>query len=119
MGKAFYVGRSTRTRASVPVLRTLWTFQGRGRRVPTFFFVPTHDTILVYMVTFEELVAEIRKDAPGKVMAVSYAGIKFAREVGIDCWHLAGTMCFQHVIHDHGTPEEQLRLRDLNVGYPW
>ena len=70
-------------------------------------------------VTFEELVAEIRKDAPGRVTVVSYESIKFARDVGIDCWDLAGTMCFQHVIHDHGTPEEKQRLREMKVGYPW
>jgi hypothetical protein len=68
-------------------------------------------------VTFEELVAEVRKDVPGRVTTVSYAGIKFARDAGIDCWHLAGSMCFQHVIHDHGTPEEKQRLREMRAGY--
>ena len=70
-------------------------------------------------VTFEILIAEIRKDAPGRVTVVSYESIQFSRECGIECWHLAGTMCFQHVIHEHGTPEEQQRLREMKVGYPW
>ena len=68
---------------------------------------------------FDGLVKEMRTVAPGRVTVVSYKGIRFARECGIDCWHLAGTMAFQNWIHDHGTPEEQQRLRDMKVGYPW
>jgi hypothetical protein len=68
-------------------------------------------------MTFDELVSELRQENPGKVTVVSYAGIKFARDCGIDVWYLAGSMCFQHVIHDHGTEEEKQRLRDLEVGY--
>jgi hypothetical protein len=71
-------------------------------------------------MTFDDVVKELRTvAAPGRVTVVSYEGIKFARECGIDCWHLAATMCFQHVIHDHGTPEEQQRMREMHVGYPW
>lgn len=66
-------------------------------------------------VSFDELVTEIRKDH--QVTVVSYAGIKFARDCGIDCWHLAGSMSFQKVIHLHGSEEEKQRLRDLKVGY--
>ena len=68
-------------------------------------------------VSFDELVNDARKDNPGRVTVVSYAGIKFARDCGIDCWHLSGSMTFQKVIHDHGGDEEKQRLRDLNVGY--
>lgn len=68
---------------------------------------------------FDALKKEMRAVAPGRVTVVSYQGIKFARDVGIDCWHLAGTMCFQHVIRDHGTSEEQARIRAMGVGYPW
>jgi hypothetical protein len=71
------------------------------------------------MIPFDELLSELRKENPGRVTVVSYAGIKFARDCGIDVWYLAGSMCFQHVIHDHGTPEEEQRLRDMKVGYPW
>lgn len=69
------------------------------------------------LIPFDSVVSELRKENPGRVTVVSYAGIKFARECGIDCWHLAGSMAFQHVIHDFGTPEEKQRLRDLKVGY--
>lgn len=69
------------------------------------------------LVSFDELVAENRKEMPGRVTVVSYDSIKFARNAGIDCWDLAGTMSFQHVIHDFGTPEEKQRLRELKVGY--
>jgi hypothetical protein len=70
-------------------------------------------------IPFDEVVSELRQEFPGQVTVVSYAGIKFARDAGIDCWHLAGSMSFQHIIHDFGTPEEKQRLRDLKVGYPW
>jgi hypothetical protein len=44
-------------------------------------------------MTFEELVAEIRQDAPpGSVTVVSYEGIKFARDAGIDCLALGGSL---------------------------
>jgi hypothetical protein len=67
-------------------------------------------------VTFEELVAEIRKDAPGHVTTVSYAGIKFARDAGIDCWYLAGSLAFQHVIYDHGTPRRTAATEGFEGG---
>ena len=54
-------------------------------------------------VTFEELVAEIRKDAPGRVTVVSYDGLKFALDCGIDVWDFAETYTLQAVIRDHGT----------------
>jgi hypothetical protein len=70
-------------------------------------------------VAFEDLVAEMRREFPGRLTVVSYAGLKFARECGIDCWDFAATLAFQHLIHDCGTEEEQQRLRDMKVGYPW
>jgi len=70
-------------------------------------------------MTFDDVVKEFRTVAPGRVTVVSYDGIKFARDCGIDCWHLAGTMCFQHVIRDCGTEAEKQRLRDMKIGYPW
>ena len=69
------------------------------------------------IVTFDKLVTDVRKELTDTVTAVSYDGVKFARDAGIDCWHLAGSMCFQHVIHNYGTPEEKQRLRELKVGY--
>jgi len=35
-------------------------------------------------MTFEDLVAEIRKEAPGRVTVVSYEGLKFALDCGIE-----------------------------------
>jgi hypothetical protein len=69
------------------------------------------------VIDYNKAVKELRREFPGQVTVVNYAGIKFARDCGIDVWHLAGAMCFQHVIHDHGTAEEKQRLRDLKVGY--
>ena len=68
-------------------------------------------------VSFDELVTTLQKSHPGCVTVVSYESIKFARDCGIDCWHLAGSMSFQRVIHLHGSDEEKQRLRDLNLGY--
>jgi len=67
----------------------------------------------------DDLIQDLRRQFPGRITVVSYEGIKTARDLGIDCWHLAGSISFQHVIHDHGTPEEQDRLRAMRVGYPW
>jgi hypothetical protein len=55
-------------------------------------------------MTFEELVAVIHKDAPGRVTVVSYDGLKFALDCGIDVWDSAETYTLQAVIRDHGTP---------------
>ena len=71
------------------------------------------------MIPFDDAVKELRKEFPGKLTVVSYESIKFARDCGIDVWEFAGSTSFQHVIHDHGTPEEEQRLRDMKVGYPW
>jgi hypothetical protein len=71
-------------------------------------------------IPFQEVVKEFRKVAPGRVTVVSYEGLRFARECGIDIISdYAGTLACQHVIHDHGTPEEQQRLREMEVGYAW
>jgi hypothetical protein len=69
------------------------------------------------LVSFYELVEALREGHPGQVTVMSYESVKFARDCGIDCWHLAGSMTFQKVIHIHGSEEEKQRLRDLKVGY--
>jgi hypothetical protein len=68
-------------------------------------------------VSFDEFVSGLQKSHPGRVTVVSYESVKFARDCGIDCWHLAGSMAFQKVIHMHGSDEEKRRLRGLNLGY--
>ena len=70
-------------------------------------------------VTFEELVAEIRKDAPGRVTVVSYDGLKFALDCGIDVWDYAETMTLQAVIRDHGTPAQKQRLKEELIAGRW
>jgi hypothetical protein len=73
------------------------------------------------MIKFDELVTELRKVAPlGHVTVVSYAGLKIARELGIDIISdYAGTLCCQNLIHDIGSKDEQNRIRAMWCGYPW
>ena len=68
-------------------------------------------------MNFDELVAALRHDAPGRITVVSVEGIREARSLGIDVWHLAGSLAFQHVIHNCGTDAERQRLREMKVGY--
>jgi hypothetical protein len=70
-------------------------------------------------VTFEELVAEIRKDAPGRVTVVSYAGLKFALDCGIDVWDYAETLTLQRLIADVGTPAQKQRLKEELTAGRW
>jgi hypothetical protein len=52
------------------------------------------------------------------VPVVNYADMVFLSEIGALDWGLAGMMCFQKLIHERGTKEEQDRLREIGVGYP-
>jgi hypothetical protein len=70
-------------------------------------------------VTFEELVAEIRKDAPGRVTVVSYDGLKFALDCGIDVCDFAETYALQAIIRDHGTPAQKQRLKEEILAGRW
>ncbi len=65
------------------------------------------------MVHFDSLVKEMRTVAgPGKVTVVSYDGLKFAMDCGIDIISdFAEMYCCQAVIADHGTPEQNIRLQ--------
>jgi hypothetical protein len=59
------------------------------------------------------LAAEIRSWAPaGAVTVVSYDGLKFALDCGIDVWDYAETYSLQAVIHDHGTLVQKRRLQE-------
>jgi hypothetical protein len=69
------------------------------------------------LVSFDEIVAEMRRCFPGQVTTVNDNDIRLLRQTGIDCWHLAGSLAFQRVIDEVGTAEEKQRLRDLKVGY--
>jgi hypothetical protein len=53
----------------------------------------------VVTMHFDAVVKEMRKVAgPGRVTTVSYSGLKFALDCGID-------------VADHGTPEQKIRLQ--------
>lgn len=70
-------------------------------------------------VPFEELVAEIRNAAPGRVTVVSREGLKFALDCGIDVWDFAETYTLQAVIRDHGTPAQKQRLKEEILAGRW
>ena len=60
-------------------------------------------------VTFENVVAEMRKIAQGRVTTVSYEGLRFALDCGIDVWDFAETYTLQRLIADVGTPSQKKR----------
>jgi hypothetical protein len=72
-------------------------------------------------MTFEELVAEIRTVAPaGRVTVVSYNGLKFALDCGIDIISdYAEMYTLQAVIRDHGTDAQKLRLKETIIAGRW
>lgn len=71
-------------------------------------------------VTFDDLVAEIRKDAPGRVTVVSYDGLLFALQCGIDIISdYAETYTCQAVIRDYGTPAQKQRLKEELIAGRW
>lgn len=69
---------------------------------------------------FENAVAEIRKYAPtGMVTVVSYSGLKFAMDCGLDVWDYAETYSLQAVIRDHGSPAQKQRLQEEIFAGRW
>jgi hypothetical protein len=70
-------------------------------------------------MTFDDVVKELRKDAPGRVTVVSYDGLKFALDCGIDVWDYAETYTLQAVIRDHGTPAQKQRLKEEIIAGRW
>jgi hypothetical protein len=72
------------------------------------------------MIKFDELVTELRKVAsPGRCTVVSYAGLKFMLDCGIEVWDYAETMTLQRLIADIGTPEQKLRLQQEIIAGRW
>ena len=64
----------------------------------------------------------MRDSFPDVVVEIvpSYDDMLFLYRLGSANWNLwAGSLRFQRLIHDHGSPEDQQRIRALNVGYPW
>jgi hypothetical protein len=68
------------------------------------------------LIKFEDIPKHLGLGA--NLTVVNSADIKFLHSIGALDWSMAGLICFQHFIHDHGTKEEQDRTRALNVGYP-
>jgi len=64
------------------------------------------------VIGFDDLVSALRKVAPGRVTVVSYEGLRFALECGIDVWECVDTITLQAVIRDHGTPAQKRRLQE-------
>ena len=59
-------------------------------------------------IPFDDVVEELRKVAPaGSVTVVTYAGLAFARECGIDIMDYAEMYCCQQLIQDVGTLAEE------------
>jgi hypothetical protein len=48
---------------------------------------------------------------------VNFEDMCFLHDIGSLDWHFAGTLCFQRLIRERGTPEEKRRLREMNVGF--
>lgn len=44
-----------------------------------------YDKLVARILNFDDAVKQIRKDAPVRVTDVSYDGLKFALDCGIDC----------------------------------
>jgi hypothetical protein len=64
--------------------------------------------------------SELRRLAPaGSVTIVSYDGLKFLLDCGIDCWDYAETLALQAVIRDHGTPRQKQRLQEELFAGRW
>ncbi len=62
------------------------------------------------------LVEELRKVAPaGSVTVVSYDGLKFALDCGVELWDYCETLSLQAVIRDHGTEKQKERLREKEI----
>jgi len=72
------------------------------------------------LVPFDELVAELRKVAPGQVTTVSYSGLKFLLECGIDIISdYAEMYTCQAVIRDCGNPAQKQRLKEELIASRW
>jgi hypothetical protein len=70
-------------------------------------------------IPFDELVAELRKIAPGRVTVVSYAGLKSMLDTGIDVWDFAQTLTLQNLIAREGTEAQKVRLREEILASRW
>jgi hypothetical protein len=71
-------------------------------------------------VPFEELVAELRTVAPGRIRVANYEELKVALEAGIaDVWDFAEMYTFQRLIAECGTPAQKQRLKETIIAGRW
>ena len=70
-------------------------------------------------IPFEEVVEQLRREFPGQVEVVSYEGLKFAVQCGIDVWDYAETLSLQRVIAEIGTPAQKQRLKEELIASRW
>jgi hypothetical protein len=71
-------------------------------------------------VNFDEATKELRTVAPGRVTVVSYSGLKFALDCGIDIISdYAEMYTLQAVIRDHGTDAQKQRLKEEILAGRW
>ena len=71
-------------------------------------------------MNFEEVAKELRTVAPGRVTTVSYDGLLFALQCGIDIIDdYAEMYTLQAVIRDHGTPAQKQRLKESIIASRW
>lgn len=69
-------------------------------------------------IAIEELAKIIAADAPTlHIAVVSQTDMEFMHEIGSLDWSFAGLLCFQRVIHYHGTDADRERLAEMNLGY--
>ena len=59
----------------------------------------------------DDLVAQLHREYPGRVTTISYSGLKFALDCGIEVWDYCETLALAAVIANHGTAEQKIRLQ--------
>ncbi|HXA78719.1 MAG TPA: hypothetical protein VNV41_16410 [Candidatus Acidoferrales bacterium] len=70
-------------------------------------------------ITFENLITELHKIAPGMVTTVSDEGLQFALDCGVDVWDFAETLALQRLIAAVGTPAQKKRLAETLIASRW
>jgi hypothetical protein len=105
------VAGRTKDGGFVPLAGVQWVMPGtKNEPRETIMETKSSDTKLIPV---DEVIAELRRKFPGRVTVVSYEGLKFAIQSGIDVWEHWRTDSFQDVIRDIGCPEQKERLKNL------
>jgi hypothetical protein len=85
----------------------------RGEPTPT----PEEADAELYVKIFRKWRERYMKNRSAGSVTVTYADLVREHKLGRTDWRFAGSMMFQHMIHEHGTEKEKQRLRKLKVGY--